>query len=263
MTRLRSALAASAAMATLVAALPALADGPSVSPVIYEPAEIVSEDDFWAGMYAGLFFGMGASSHELFIDIDGADRFTHTEDGIGGTGALVGARAGFDFRLGSSSIFGIGLDASFGDISSNSTTLYRPVAGGQLEVTNDISVDSMYALTGRIGRVVSENTLIYGVAGWAMADMTVNANYSSDAQISGGGQAFSGLPGAFSVEDTVAGATIGLGMETRLGERTSVGVEYRYTDLDGMTIYDPVGVTQVQMPSTALQTFTAGLNVRF
>jgi opacity protein-like surface antigen len=40
-------------------------------------------------------------------------------------------------------------------------------------------------------------------------------------------------------------------------------VEYRYTDLDGMTIYDPVGFTQVQMPSTALQTFTAGLNVRF
>ena len=136
MTRLRSALAASAAMATLVAALPALADGPSVSPVIYEPAEIVSEDDFWAGMYAGLFFGMGASSHELFIDIDGSDRFTHTEDGIGGTGALVGARGGFDFRFGTSGIFGVGLDASFGDISSSSTTLYRPVGGGQLEVTH-------------------------------------------------------------------------------------------------------------------------------
>ena len=257
MTRLRSALAASAAMATLVAALPALADGPSVSPVIYEPAEIVSEDDFWAGMYAGLFFGMGASSHELFIDIDGSDRFTHTEDGIGGTGALVGARGGFDFRFGTSGIFGVGLDASFGDISSNSTMLYRPVGGGQLEVTHDISVDAMYALTGRVGQLVSENTLIYGVAGWAMADMTVNANYADSTG------SFAGLPGAFSVEDTVSGATIGLGMETRLGERTSVGVEYRYTDLDGMTIYDPVGVTQVQMPSTALQTFTAGLNVRF
>ena len=71
MSRLRTALAASAAMAAISVALPAAADGPSpiVSPSVYEPAPLDSADDFWAGMYAGLFFGMGASSHELFIDI--------------------------------------------------------------------------------------------------------------------------------------------------------------------------------------------------
>lgn len=259
MSRLRTALAASAAMAAISVALPAAADGPSpiVSPSVYEPAPLDSADDFWAGMYAGLFFGMGASSHELFIDIDGSDRFTHTEDGIGGTGMIVGARVGYDFRLGGSGIIGFGLDGAFGDIASSSTSLLRPGSGGQLEVTHELSVESLMSLTGRFGHLVNDNTMLYGLAGWSTASVSVNANYSDSTGN------FGGVPGAFSVSDDISGATFGLGMETRLGDRTTLGVEYRYTDLESMTIYDPVGFTQVQMPSTQIQTITAGVNVRF
>ena len=68
MPRLYSALAASAAIATLVAALPAAADGPSpqVSPTVYEPAPVQQvANDFWSGLFIGGALGIGMTQHQF------------------------------------------------------------------------------------------------------------------------------------------------------------------------------------------------------
>ena len=95
-------------------------------------------------------------------------------------------------------------------------------------------------LTGRVGHLVSENTLFYGLAGWSSASVNVNANYTDSTGN------FAGLPGAFSVSDDIQAQPLAWGWKPVLVSGTTLGVEYRYTDLEAMTIYDPVGFTQVR-----------------
>lgn len=257
MPRLRFALAASAAASALVAALPAVADGPSpiVSPDVYEPAPVQSSDDFWSGMFIGGALGIGMAQNSFSGDFDSVDRLEF-EHGLGEHGGLASVQIGYSFALSERTYVGAVFDYTAFGVSSESHNQYL-VGGQQVTVDQEISPESMMTIGGRFGVLANENTQFYGMLGWS------RANYSESHTYNGGG-VFPSLSSAGTSDYEVDGATIGVGMETRLGDRTSVGVEYRYTDLDDQTIFSSTtGGVYSTRTTNSVQQVRFGLNVHF
>jgi len=258
MSRIRSALAASAAMATLVAAIPAAADGPSpiVSPTVYEPAPVQqSTDDFWSGLFIGGALGVGMAQHQFGGNFDSVDRLEFDHD-LGNHGGVASVQVGYMIAMSERTYIGATFDYTIFDVSANSHLQYL-VGGAQVTVDQEITPESMMTIGGRVGMLANENTQFYGMLGWSRASYGETHNYN-------GGGVFAGLASTASGSYEVDGATIGIGMETRIGERTSVGVEYRYTDLDDHSIYSSnVGGVYSTQTTNAVQQVRFGLNMHF
>lgn len=258
MPRLYSALAASAAMATLVAAVPAAADGPSpqVSPTVYEPVPVQQvSNDFWSGLFIGGALGVGMSQHRFGGNFDSVDRLEFSHD-LGEHGGLASIQIGYTFAMSERTYVGATFDYTIFDVNANSHTQYL-VGGNQVTVDQEISPESMMTIGGRVGMLANENTQFYGMLGWSRASFGETRNYN-------GGGVFAGLASAGTGSYEVDGATIGVGMETRLGDRTSLGVEYRYTDLEDQTIYSStVGGVYSTQSSNGVQQVRVGLNMHF
>lgn len=258
MSRFYSALAASAAMASVVAALPAAADGPSplVSPTVYEPAPVQqSTDDFWSGLFIGGALGIGISQHQFSGNFDSVDRLEFSHD-LGEHGGLASLQIGYMFAMSERTYVGATFDYTIFDVSANSHNQYL-VGGNQVTVDQEISPESMMTIGGRVGVLANENTQFYGMLGWSRASFDESYNYN-------GSVVFPGVSRAGSSSYDVDGATIGFGMETRLGERTSVGVEYRYTDLDDQTLFrSTVGGVYSTQATNGVQQVRVGLNMHF
>lgn len=258
MSRLRSALAASAATATLVAAIPAVADGPSpiVSPTVYEPAPVQQPtDDFWSGLFIGGALGIGMAQHQFNGNFDSVDRLEFSHD-LGEHGGLASVQVGYMVAMSERTYIGATFDYTMFDVTSDSHLQYL-VGGGQVTVDQEITPESMMTIGGRFGVLANENTQFYGMLGWSRASYGETRNYN-------GGGVFPGVASAGSGSYEVDGATIGIGMETRLGERTSLGVEYRYTDLADQTLFDStVGGVYSTSTTNAMQQVRVGLNVHF
>lgn len=258
MPRLYSALAASAAMATLVAALPAAADGPSplVSPTVYEPAPVQQvANDFWSGLFIGGALGIGITQHQFSGNFDSVDRLEFSHD-LGEHGGLASIQIGYVVAMSERTYVGATFDYTIFDVNATSHTQYL-VGGQQVTVDQEIGPESMMTIGGRIGVLANENTQFYGMLGWSRASFDETHSYN-------GGGVFAGLSSAGTSSYEVDGATIGIGMETRLGERTSLGVEYRYTDLDDQSIYSSTtgGVYSTQT-TNGVQQVRVGVNMHF
>ncbi|WP_306045671.1 outer membrane protein [Nioella sp. MMSF_3534] len=258
MPRLHSALAASAAMATLVAALPAAADGPSpqVSPTVYEPAPVQQvSNDFWSGLFIGGALGIGISQHQYSGNFDSVDRLEFSHD-LGEHGGLASIQIGYTFAMSERTYVGATFDYTIFDVNANSHMQYL-VGGQQVTIDQEITPESMMTIGGRVGVLANENTQFYGMLGWSRASFGESHNYN-------GGGVLTGLASTASGSYEVDGATIGIGMETRLGDRTSLGVEYRYTDLGDQTIFSSnVGGIYSTQTSNAVQQVRVGLNMHF
>jgi len=258
MPRFYSALAASAVTATVVAAMPAAADGPSplVSPTVYEPAPVQqTSDDFWSGLFIGGALGIGIAQNQFNGNFDSVDRLEFSHD-LGEHGGLASLQVGYMVAMSERTYVGATFDYTIFDVTSTSHTQYL-VGGQQVTVDQDISPESMMTIGGRVGVLANDNTQFYGMLGWSRASYGETHNYN-------GGGVFAGLASTASGSYEVDGATIGLGMETRLGERTSLGVEYRYTDLDDQTIFrSTVGGVYSTSTTNAVQQVRVGVNVHF
>lgn len=257
MPRLRSALAATAATAAIVAAVPAAADGPSpiVSPTVYEPAPVEATDDFWGGLFVGGALGIGMAQHQFSGNFDSVDRLEFDHD-LGNTGGLASVQIGYSFALTETTYVGAVLDYTTFNINTDSYTQYL-AGGAQVTVDQRLSPENMVTIGGRVGFLTNENTQFYGLLGWSRA--TFNESHAYD-----GGGVLTGLASTASSNYDANGATIGIGMETRIGDRTSLGVEYRYTDLDNHEIFNSTAGGIYSTDTTnAMQQVRFGVNVHF
>ncbi len=86
---------------------------------------------------------------------------------------------------------------------------------------------------GRLGFLVTPDTLLYALGGytWADVDANVRVAFSDPADAIGGG--FGTTDFRLRMDDRVEGYTVGGGVETKLRDHVSLKFEYRYTDLDG------------------------------
>ncbi len=160
----------------------------------YTPPLQMSVDQ-WTGLYIGGYIGGGAVINEIKIPGLGFN-------GIGGEGIIGGGLIGYNYRLNSNIVLGIQ-----GDISGSNLETSLKLGPGSLSAQPDL----LYSVSGRLGWLSSEDTLLYVIAGYTHADYNVSFT-----------------PGP-NFNEHYDGFHVGGGIETHITPQLTARVEYRYT----------------------------------
>lgn len=168
------------------------------------------------------------------------------DDGIG---VQFSARAGWDFQSGPW-VYGVVVEASSVDVEDFATAFSITPAAYQFNRDLD---DVMYAARLRVGHILGARSLGYVTAGAATSKVT-DTFFTTNAANS-----FAPIQS----EDDANGYQIGGGLETRVTDRISLGVEYLYTSLDagdGLTVRTGPGTAPATNPFLIVN--PAGTNQR-
>jgi outer membrane immunogenic protein len=191
----------------------------------------------WTGFYLGAGGGGSISTYSggvngfIFIDattIPFGSVIEEDKAGIFGT-----VQVGYDRQINNRFVFGF-----FADYDWNRQTGADFNAPFAFEGVDDdiitfnfngtVEVEDSWTIGARFGFMVTPNTLIYGLAGWTHSEVNLSGLLliSSDAIT---------LPVPFAAEENMESLTLGTGVETLLRKDLSLKVEYRYTDLGGLS----------------------------
>lgn len=242
--------------AAMLAATPSLASGPG--PVLVEmPVEVIEApaDNFWEGPWVGLSLGMGSTNYDLSGSVEAGPLSAGLNlPDLGGTGALLGIQAGYNFRLSDRMIAGVVIDATMSNIT-NDTSAFLSIGPNELAFNYDLAPERMYTIAGRLGYLPTPDTQVYGLLGYTRADYVADLSLAITP-----GPTFTD-----SYSFDMDGVTVGVGIETRVTETMSIGLEYRYTDLGRFSfIDDTFGPLAVEAGFDAvIQTVRASVNFHF
>lgn len=208
-----------AAFAVTLASLPAMAGdltAPAVEPEVAAPVAVAAKS-IWNGFWIGASLGQGSGNY----DISGTVTQLSTELGtlnlpdLGGKGGLVGAEIGWGHELGNGWVAGAQLDYTSTSITSDAFLETVAPVGFQTTFKPKFIASGLL----RLGYIVNDSTMIYGLAGESYGSFEGNLAVAADVNTLETGYGF----GAF-------GTTIGAGIETRLSASTSLKLEYRSSD---------------------------------
>ena len=162
--------------------------------------------DPWTGFYLGMGGGGAAVNHDLKAAVTGASVELNGLGGMGGFGTL---QAGYDHTLGSHFVMGLFFDYDLASVTGGANYTF-----GTHGASIGTKLTNSWTAGGRLGYLVTANTLAYGLGGYTQShyDMPFNVN------------------GDFS------GWTAGAGIETHLGGGWFLKGEYRYTALGEKTL---------------------------
>ena len=181
----------------------------------------------WTEWYAGIQAGVGFANHEVtelepdagpFIGFNGVGTSVdHDSVGVVG-GVHIGARLGIDS-------FVVGAIADF-DVTSVSGQLGpQPINASLDNNTLEFNARWMASVRGTVG-IAHEDLLFYGTAGlaWMNADIGLSSSFPIDA----------------TSNETLNGLTFGGGIEWRMDEKWSLGVEYRHTRFENVLTHGSI-----------------------
>jgi outer membrane immunogenic protein len=178
----------------------------------------------------------------------GTDEYYGADNGNAFVG---GGQIGCDYQAGMW-IFGVQGQYDWGKINSSHNILPFPIYTYNSEVRN------FGTLTGRVGYLVTPQTLLYVKAGGAWAHDFVTVTIPSEAFLSE------------SASPNFAGWTVGGGLEWMLKSYLSFFVEYNYMDfgtnavtfISGPAAVDPGAVGDIINHTQKVSTVLAGFNIR-
>jgi opacity protein-like surface antigen len=203
----RFTLCAAVLLGSATAAFAGPIDVPHAPPPVYvEPENCALAFDCF---YAGIELGFGMGEGDEFEDILGANQVITPLDYDGGA---YGVFAGYNFQNGNM-IYG-------GELRYLHLNLNDDASGFEVNSTLD--------LRARLGFAASEQLMVYGAAGWSIADATAAADFDMDGFNYGVGAEYNvsesffvgadltgrqleGTQGIFTYEGTVNTATIRAG----------------------------------------------------
>ena len=118
--------------------------------------------DKWTGCYGGLIVGYSASKIDTTADVAGLGTALGV-DGLGAASATFGGTAGCDYRVAGPFVLGV-----WGEYLSHDQTV--TISSALLPGTvATAGLDTQWAIGGRVGAVLNDNVLLYGVAGYTQA----------------------------------------------------------------------------------------------
>jgi outer membrane immunogenic protein len=177
--------------------------------------------DRWTGPYVGLFAGYADANDAWDQGAAPGDPDLKPE------GIEVGGFAGYGFESHGLAL-GVEADLSFPDFGDDET------CGAGFDC--DLDVQILSSLRGRAGVALGQVHL-YGTGGLAFGVI----------------QAEVGLPGGASESETLAGWTLGGGVEFATGLGARVGVEYRHSDYGSSGIAGVTGNDEVSLETDAFR----------
>ncbi len=208
----------------------------------------------WNGFYGGGSLGMGSTNYKLdaTASIQGNPIAGISLPDLGGTGAVYGLQAGYNWRATDQLVLGVQIDANMTNVTNTTTGFITGV--GSLDY--ELKPRHEMALTLRLGYVPSERTMIYGLAGVSRARFQGTLNINDG----GGVNVFATN---YSFDRT--GWTVGAGIATMVTDQISVGLEYRYTDYRRHTLFNgTVGQALIDTGfNTTMQSVRGTVNFHF
>ncbi len=216
-----------------------------LTPAYKAPPAPMPQPWSWTGFYFGGHVGAGIGQNDWGNLSTVAD--STAAPGIpGGNGTIMGAlgglQAGYNYQVGWA-VFGVEGDWSWSGLKGHTN-------GHPADLVGDQAVDNPWiaTVTGRVGGLVGQNTLVYLKGGGAWARLNYNINAFSDATFEGA------YP---QVSDNRFGWTFGFGTEYHFDQHWSALIEADYLDFGTKTISFPQGNSSYA-PYTA--PFTANIS---
>lgn len=231
----------------------------------------------WTGFYAGVFAGYGldtaiATSTTMapvtvennpgeFLTIGNSDYNERFQALFGGL------QVGYNYQF-DNFVFGIEGALALGGFNKarGSNLVLNQVDGADFtnlaaDERTEFSIDWLTTFAGRAG-MDFDGWLVYGKAGVAVADLSAvsSATFSLDsndpAPFLPNGTYTSG-----STTDALrVGAVIGIGVEKKLTEAVSLGLEYNYVDLGSLDVTAPAGLGGILGGGGDTERFTASMH---
>jgi len=158
----------------------------------------------WTGFYGSVGAGYGASNTTIYLLTTKPDPITVT--GAGAEGLSGTLSAGYDYQIGSNMVVGLEADASLNDATTD-------LALGVWDLEQPWSL----SLRGRLGYLLSADTLVFASAGWSSSHADFKA-------------------GAFEKSGALNGVVFGGGIETMVTEHLGLRAEYLQTIQEKMPI---------------------------
>ena len=173
----------------------------------------------WTGFRLGAGGGYGFINHELSLE-DGGGNLASL-DGISGEGGLFTVEAGYDYQFSSNFVAGVQFDYTGSSVETVAELDFGVpgFTGYKLEASDS------YTVAGRLGYLVTPETLAYGLVGWTWTD------FEQDILV------ITGTP-IITNDFDADGFTVGAGIETVLAENFTGKLEYRYTDYGKLNVFE-------------------------
>jgi outer membrane immunogenic protein len=233
----------------------------------------------WTGFYAGVFAGYGldtaratsSSIDPITVEQDVGVFVTFGQDAYSERieAPFGGLQAGYNYQV-DSFVLGVeggvamgGFDKSRGQSTTYNLSDGADFSNNTMDTQTEFSLDWLTTFAGRLG-VDLDGWLVYGKAGVAVADIsaTSSSTYALDSNV---GQ---GILGPFpngeytsraTHEGLKAGTVIGLGVEKKLTENVSLGVEYSFINLGNVEV-SSAGLLGGLLGEGGPETFSANLH---
>jgi outer membrane immunogenic protein len=220
----------------------------------YTKAPVQVEVWNWTGFYIGGHIGAGWGTTESSLDSIAAPGLGTTPLGLALTqnspsGFLGGGQIGYNFQSGWA-VFGVQADIAGLDVKGTTPCLVV------LSCTSD--TNWLATVSGRVGAVVADKTLVYvkGGAAW------LNSTNSFTAPAGLGLGAIGG-----SADSTSLGWLLGFGAEYAFTRNWSAFIEYDYMDFEKTSVSinstGPLGATANTTIQNKLSIAKVGVNYRF
>jgi len=197
----------------------------------YTKAPVPVEVWNWTGFYIGGHVGAGWGTTETTIDSIAAPGFPVTPIGLALTqnsrsGFLGGGQIGYNFQSGWA-VFGVQADIAGLDVKGTTPCL--------VTLSCTAKSDWLATVSGRIGAVVADKTLVYAKGGAAWLNTTHSLTVPGAIGGIGGIGGLAGF-GAVSAESTALGWLLGFGAEYAFARNWSAFIEYDYMDFDKKSV---------------------------
>lgn len=240
----------------------------------YASAPVLEQPRNWTGAYLGLSAGLRREDHtwatNTFLGAP-AGPVVGTSQDFNDTGARIGGFVGYNIMLTPRIVAGVEGDFAWGQTKTSTNYVIPGTLGPLLPLfgftpndSSEFKTEWDASLRGRIGALITSDTLAYltGGAAW----QKIKATASCDASVP--------VPGVCVLASrsdtqtkTLTGWTLGAGLESVLAGAWTGRIEYRYAQYgDFNHLFIPTNCCDGNLDTTislATHTFTAGLAYKF
>lgn len=201
----------------------------------------------WSGCYGGVQGGYAwANTSGRASNSANVQNLNYDYDATGG---VAGIHVGCDYRVSPNTVVGVEADWEWAGLSGSQSNIVDVVNFPASFYTHKTEIDGMGSLRLRAGFLMPPDLLVYGTAGWAIADTEHSLG-------------FVGSPPFLKYSEIRHGWTVGGGVEGYVLPNVTMRLEYRFTRLEDGLVLAPAVNARDKLNDTDVHAIRLGLTFR-